>query len=205
MVNKKATPEKEEKRYAFQFSFRSLFLLSVSFLFILSWVFLLGILVGRGLLPNPIENLFFTKKKTVTNEVEKKNEVPSPIKIDELSFYHQLIDKKEKAKKNAAHTPLLKDQGKKTEKTKKGQTKNDIHRFHVQVAALNDEAKTKKEVERLTSLGYHAYYYRVLINGKVYYRIRCGPFSSIEKAKQYAKKLAKKEGFKPFIVYPQNK
>ena len=156
-------------------------------------------------MPDSIESLSFIKKKTVTNEAEKKNEDLSPIKIDELSFYHQLIDKKEKAKKNAAHTPLLKDQEKKIEKTKKEQTKNDIHRFHVQVAALNDEAKTKREVERLTSLGYQAYYYQVLINGKVYYRIRCGPFSSVEKAKQYAKRLADKEGFKPFIVYPQNK
>jgi len=57
-------------------------------------------------------------------------------------------------------------------------------------------------VERLTGLGYQTYYYQILINGKMYYRIRCGPFSNIEKAKQYAKRLANKEGFKPFIIYP---
>jgi cell division protein FtsN len=204
MVNKKSTPEKERKRHTFQFSFRSLFLLSISFFFILGWVFFLGILVGRGFLPNSIESFSHIKKKTVKEEAERKNEHVSPITIDELSFYKKLIDKKEKAKKTAPPAPLLKDQEKIIEKIKEGQLKKDIRSYRVQVAALKDKAKTKKEVERLTSLGYQAYYYQILINGEMYYRIRCGPFSTIEKAKQYAKRLANKEGFKPFIVYPNN-
>ena len=204
MVNRKSTPEKERKRHTFQFSFRSLFLLSISFFFILGWVFFLGILVGRGFLPNSIESFSPIKKKTVKDEAERKNEHVSPITIDELSFYKKLIDKKEKAKKTAPPAPLLKDQEKIIEKIKEGQLKKDIRSYRVQVAALKDKAKTKKEVERLTNLGYQAYYYQILINGEMYYRIRCGPFSTIEKAKQYAKRLANKEGFKPFIVYPKN-
>lgn len=204
MVNRKPTPEKERKRHIFQFSFRSLFLLSIGVFFVLGWVFFLGILVGRGLLPNSIENFSFIKKKIVKDETEKKNEHVSPIKIDELSFYNHLIDKKEEAKKKAPPATLSKNQVKKIEKTTLGQLKQEIRSYSIQVAALKDKAKTEKMVERLTRLGYQAYYYQILINGEMYYRIRCGPFSTIEKAKQYAKRLANKEGFKPFIVYPNN-
>jgi cell division protein FtsN len=204
MVNRKPTPEKERKRHTFQFSFKSLFLLSIGVFFVLGWVFFLGILVGRGLLPNSIENFSFIKKKIVKDETEKKNEDISPIKIDELSFYNHLIDKKEKAKKKAPPAALPKEQIKEIEKKQLGQLKKELRSYSIQVAALKDEAKTKKMVERLTTLGYQAYYYQIVINGDMYYRIRCGPFSTIEKAKQYAKRLANKEGFKPFIVYPHN-
>jgi len=204
MVNRKPPPEKERKRHTFQFSFRSLFLFSIGAFFVLGWVFFLGILVGRGLLPDSIENFSFIKKKIVKDETEKQNEHVRPIKIDELSFYNHLIDKKEKAKKKAPPATVSKNQVKKIEKTKLGQLKQEIRSYSVQVAALKDKAKTKKMVERLTRLGYQAYYYQILINGEMYYRIRCGPFSNIEKAKQYAKRLANKEGFKPFIVYPNN-
>jgi cell division protein FtsN len=204
MVNRKPTPERERKRHTFKFSFRSFFLLSIGVFFVLGWVFFLGILVGRGLLPNSIENFSFIKKKIVKDEIEKKKEHVSPIKIDELSFYNHLIDKKEEAKKKAPPATLSKNQVKKIEKTKLGQLKQKMRSYSIQVAALKDKAKTKKMVERLTRLGYKAYYYQILINGEMYYRIRCGPFSNIEKAKQYAKMLANKEGFKPFIVYPNN-
>ncbi len=156
------------------------------------------------MLPNSIENFSFIKKKIVKDETEKKNEHVSPIKIDELSFYNHLIDKKEKAEKKTPPATLSKNQEKKIEKTSLRKLKQEIRGYSIQVAALKDKAKTKKMVERLTRLGYQAYYYQILINGEMYYRIRCGPFSDIEKAKQYAKMLANKEGLKPFIVYPHN-
>ena len=205
MVNRKPTQEGERKKHTFQFSFRSFFLLSIGGFFVLGWVFFLGILVGRGLLPNSIENFSFIKKKIVKDETEKKNEHVSPIKIDELSFYNHLIDKKEKDKEKAPHATLSKNPVKKIKKTKLGKVKQEIRGYSIQVAALKDEVKTKKMVKRLTRLGYQAYYYQILINGDMCYRIRCGPFSTIEKTKQYAKRLANKEGFKPFIIYPRNK
>jgi len=64
-------------------------------------------------LPDSIENFSFIKKKIVKDETLKKNEDVRPIKIDELSFYNHLIDKKEKAKKKALPTALPKVQVKK--------------------------------------------------------------------------------------------
>ncbi|MBC8461166.1 MAG: SPOR domain-containing protein [Deltaproteobacteria bacterium] len=195
MVNIKSPSKKERKRYNFQFSLSSLLLLSITFLFVLGWVFSLGIMVGRGFLPSTIGSFSAVKEK-------KKNDQSKPIKEEELTFYNQLVDKKERAKKKALSKPLLNDQDRTTKKTKVEQSKEDVRNYSVQVAALKDKRRTEKLVERLTTSGYPAYYIQSLIKGKMYYRIRCGPFLNIEEAKKCGKRLADKEGFKPFIVYP---
>ena len=195
MVNIKSPSKKERKRYNFQFSLSSLLLLSITFLFVLGWVFSLGIMVGRVFLPSTIGSFSAVKEK-------KKNDQSKPIKEEELTFYNQLVDKKERAKKKALSKPLLNDQDRTTKKTKVEQSKEDVRNYSVQVAALKDKRRTEKLVERLTTSGYPAYYIQSLIKGKMYYRIRCGPFPNIEEAKKCGKRLADKEGFKPFIVYP---
>ncbi len=202
MVNKKSSKKRERKKYNFQFSFSSLLLLCVSFLFVLGWVFSLGIMVGRGFLPSSIESFIAVKEKTVKDEEVKEKDNLKPIKEEELTFYNHLIDKKEKAKKEVLPEPLLKDQDRTTKKTKVEQLKEDIRNYSVQVAALKDKGRTEKLAERLTRLGYPAYYNQSLIKGEMYYRIRCGPFPNIEEARKCAKRLADKEGFKSFIVYP---
>lgn len=205
MVNKKSTPKKERKRHIFQFSFKSGFLLSIGFFFVLGWVFFLGILVGRGLLPDSVETFSFIKKKIAKDEPKKQNDLVNPIQIDELSFYNQLIDKKEKAKKQVAPPTLVKHPDNKTEKKQLRQVKEETHNYSIQVVALKDKTETEKMVRRLIRLGYQAYYYQIMINGDIFYRIRCGPYSTIEKAKQYAKMLSDREGFNPFIVHSNNK
>jgi cell division septation protein DedD len=81
-------------------------------------------------------------------------------------------------------------------------TDEESHGYSVQIAALQDKGKTEKIVERLAGLGYRAYYRQTVINGETFYRVRCGPFATIEEARDYAKRLTTREGFKPFIVYP---
>ena len=136
------------------------------------------------------------------NKEKKEIDHPRPIKEEELTFYSQLVDKKDRVKKKAFSKPLLRDQERESKKTRVAQIREDIRNHSVQVAALKDKTKTEKMVAKLTRLGYPAYYYQTLINGKIYYRIRCGPFPTIEEAKKCAKRLVDKEGLKPFIVYP---
>ncbi len=124
-----------------------------------------------------------------------KNDHVSPIKIDELSFYDQLIDKKEKAKKKSPPATLLKHQVKKIEKKKIRQVKRDIRSYSVQVAALKNKAQTKKMVERLLRSGYQAYYYQIMVNGEIFYRIRCGPFSTLKKGQKKCKKAGRQRRF----------
>ena len=202
MVNKRSSPKKERKRYNFQFSFSSVLLLSITLLFILGWVFSLGILVGRGFLPSAMDTFSAFKEKIVQEDEKKKNDHLKPIKEEELTFYKELVDKKDKAKKRVISKSFLKDQDRETEKTKVTQSKEDVWSYIVQVAALKDKGEAGKMVGRLTRLGYPAYYYKSFINGEMYFRVRCGPFSNIDEAKKYARRLADKEAFKPFIVYP---
>ena len=80
---------------------------------------------------------------------------------------------------------------------------NNIGKYSVQVAALKDMDKTEKMVESLTGLGYQAYYYKTVINGEIFYRVRCGPYPNIEEAKKHAERLVIK-GFKPILVHLTN-
>lgn len=202
MVNIKSSPKKERKRYSFQFSLSSLLLISITFVFVLGWVFSLGIMVGRGFLPSAMDTFSAFREKIVQEDEKKKNDQLKPIKEEELTFYKELVDKKDKAKKRVLSKSFLKDQDRATEKTKVTQSKENIWNYSVQVAALKDKGEAGKMVGRLTRLGYPAYYYKSFINGEMYFRVRCGPFYNIDEAKKYARRLADKEDFKPFIVYP---
>ena len=205
MVNRKSSPKKERKKYTFQFTFSSLLLSSISLLFILAWVFSLGIMVGRGFLPGAIDTFSSIKERIMKDKEKKAIDHPRPIKEEELTFYNQLVDKKDRVKKKAFSKPLLRNQERASKKTRVAQIREDIRNHSVQVAALKDKTKTEKMVEKLTRLGYPAYYYQTLINGEMYYRIRCGPFPTEGEARKCAKRLADKEDFKPFIVYPTKK
>ncbi len=202
MVNKRSSPKKEKKRYTFQLTLSFLLLLSICLVFVLVWVFSLGIMVGRGFLPSAIEAFSSVNEEVTNDEEDKEIDHTRPIREEELIFYNRLISKKEETKERVRSSHVLKDKDK---EAKVEQLKEEIRSYSVQVAALKDKGKAEKMVERLVRLGYPTYYYQTLINDVMYYRIRCGPFQKIEEANKSAKRLADNEGFKPFIVYLTNK
>jgi cell division protein FtsN len=205
MANKKSSPEKPKKRYIFQFSLTSLLFSGIGFIFILVWVFALGIMVGRGFLPRSLERFWFFKSKAVSEEKGNKAKHVPLIKEEELTFYNQLTDKKSKARSEPPPQAHPRDQVRPQKRAKIAQGETDkAGKYRVQVAALKDKGKTEEMVERLIKSGYPAYSYKTLINGTVYYRIRCGPFTTVDQAKSFAARLIEKEGFKPFIVYPNS-
>ena len=199
MVNKRSSPKKEKKRYTFQLTLSFLLLLSICLVFVLVWVFSLGIMVGRGFLPSAIEAFSSVNEEVTNDEEDKEIDHTRPIREEELIFYNRLISKKEETKERVRSSHVLKDKDK---EAKVEQLKEEIRSYSVQVAALKDKGKAEKMVERLVRLGYPTYYYQTLINDVMYYRIRCGPFQKIEEANKSAKRLADKEGFKPFVIYP---
>jgi septal ring-binding cell division protein DamX len=205
MANKKSPPEKPKKRHVLEFSLTSLLFSGIGFIFILVWVFALGIMVGRGFLPRSMEGFWFFKGKAVSHEKGNKAKQVPLIKEEELTFYNQLTDKKSKAKSEAPRQAPPKDQVSPPKRAKIAQEGTDkAGNYRVQVAALKDKGQTEEMVERLIKSGYPAYYYKTLIKGTVYYRIRCGPYTTVDQAKSLAARLIEKEGFKPFIVYPDN-
>lgn len=65
--------------------------------------------------------------------------------------------------------------------------------YVVQIAALETEAKAKEMVGRLTRKGFPAYFYKVVVKGKAYYRVRCGVFKTEAEAVHIMRRLAEKE------------
>ncbi len=202
MTNKKSSSKKIKKRYMFRPTLGSLFLFCFGLIFVLAWVFCLGVIVGKNFLPTTFDTFSRTKETVVEVEEEKTTDHVEPIKEEELTFYNQLVNKKERAKKDVTSQVSVKEPVRKRKQTQVWQGEEDSRHYSVQVIALKDKEKTEQMVERLSRLGYQAYYYQTLINGETLYRVRCGPFYTIREAKKYAKRLADREGLKPFIVYP---
>jgi len=205
MVNKKSAPEKPKRGYILQFSLPSLLFSVIGCIFILVWVFALGIMVGRGFLPERMEVLWGSKKQEVNDKRgTKTNHVPL-IKEEELSFYNRLTDTKSAAR---SEPPAPAPREQRPEPSKKMKTAQEVPDklgvYRVQVAALKDREKTEQMVEELIKAGYPAYYSKTLIKGEVYYRVRCGPLSNADQAKSLAARLSEKQGFKPFIVSSQS-
>ncbi len=71
--------------------------------------------------------------------------------------------------------------------------------YTVQIASIEDKEKAEKLVIDLIGQGYDAYSYEVDVNGKIYYRIRCGRFPGRQEASDYARMLEKKAGLKGFV------
>ena len=202
MANKKSSSKKIKKRYTFQPTFGSLFLISLGLLFVLGWVFTLGIMVGRNYLPGILSAFSLTKEKLAKDGELKAGEKRLPIREEDLTFYNQLVNKKNSIQKERLAQPSAKKQESTIKNKKIERVKETIRGYSVQVAALKDNGETEKMVEKLKRLGYQAYFYQTLINSTVFYRIRCGPFATVEEAKRCAKRLTDKERLKPFIVYP---
>ena len=202
MTNKKSPAKKVKKRYTFQPTLGSLLLFCFGLVFILTWVFCLGIIIGRNFLPITFNTFSRTKETVVELEEEKTTDLVEPLKEEELTFYDQLVNKKERAKKEVTSLHSVKEPDGKRSQTQAWQGEEDSRHYSVQVIALKDKEKTEQMVERLSTLGYQAYYYQTLVNGEIFYRVRCGPFYTVQEAKKYAERLTDREGLKPFIVYP---
>jgi cell division septation protein DedD len=201
MANKKAVP-KIRKRYAFRPTLSTLLLLCFGVLFLLAWAFTLGVMVGRNLLPLPFSSLSSTGETAAQERKETTADHFEPIKEEDLTFYDQLVPKEERVRKEVTAEPPASARVIKKKATPLKGTSEKSHRYSVQIAALQDKGKTEEMVERLAGLGYRAYYRQTVINGETFYRVRCGPFNTIDEARDYAKRLTAREGFKPFIVYP---
>ena len=185
MANKKSSPRKIKKRYTFRPTLSNLLVLCFGVLFLLAWVFTLGLMVGRNLM----------RRKTTADHFE-------PIKEEDLTFYDQLVHEKERPGKEVTVEPQTSVRELKKKERPAKKVGEESHRYSVQVAALQDKGKTEKMVEELKRLGYRAYYRQTRINGETFYRVRCGPFNTEKEARDYAKRLTARQGFKPFIVYP---
>ena len=160
-------------------------------------------------------------KDMVNNkETPGKNAKSKTTSDPELVFFDRLSSKKEEVKKK--WTP--KKENRKVKEEPPGSKKNsprhvkgekeiqrssdnvtrpdpagDGFHFTVQIASLADGDQAEKMIKQLNRRGYPAYFYEVRIDGKMFYRVRCGKFANRTEAKKYAEKLVIEEGIKGFV------
>ncbi len=199
---------------------RSVFLWSLFLLFLLFWVFVLGIFVGKGALTGLMPELknpfkIFQEMAVPKEEYEYKKPKEDP----KLIFYDNLMNKKNEAIENNVppkkekqpeqEVTLSKDESAADEQDAHEIRKEITHKalpevipgemFSVQIASIRDPGSAEKLVKELVNKGFDAYYYIATVRGEKTYRVMCGRFGSRSDAIEYAKKLAKNTGYKGFV------
>lgn len=221
---KKVSPKKESSRK--QTRKRLIFWIGVS-LFVCVWMFVLGILVGREMVPvkfdiEKLQNeLAALKEAVIKKELDQyKIESNTDDSKTNMGFYETL--KKSGGEVKLKNDPIkhqkksnpkkLASLGKKKMSAQKispapidktsssKETTKNSKKFTIQVASLKDSKVADKLVNRLKNGGYPAYRSIGKVPGKgIWYRVRVGDFKSRSEAGSTLKRL-KKEKIDGIIV-----
>jgi len=219
-MSNKTNPSKKTK-YQIELSSMSLVFWAVCILFFMGWIFVLGVLVGRGFLPanTAIVDLKaqVIKLQEMVARTKRADQKPQAKEhIDpELRFYDKLESKKEDERKPFPELPPEPPKSEKAAKpadTALGDVKADIakkdssvkkqdmakssdpFRYVIQIAALDEKANAEDMVRKLSGRGVEAYVQETVVKGKLFYRVRCGKFATKEEANDYAQNLPKEAG-----------
>ncbi|MBL0731322.1 MAG: SPOR domain-containing protein [Desulfosarcina sp.] len=202
---KKTSPEPNKKGSLLQFSI--LFFTS-------AWMFILGVLVGRGYDPVQIDIKSLQNRLA---ELSKKEQ--NYYKIDQdaasdktsLGFYEDLKKTTKKDSKNritsslSSKKPLKKKtysvrgtiDNKKSDTTKKNKVQKN---YTIQVASLKDSKIADKLVANLKKRGYPAYKLKAVVPDKgTWFRIRIGSYKDKADARTIINRL-KKDKFNVMLV-----
>jgi cell division septation protein DedD len=229
MPFKKTETKERSKRYRLELSRTSFFFWCLGSLFLLAWIFLLGIFVGRGFLPQGIKTLSKLRLPIAKFQDMVGNKKTADLdgikgldKDPEFEFYDKLSGKKGEVvnkskpgtKKAGAQIKLGKRFGNEVpEKSQSdfgqggGQTglttginaTETVGTYTVQVASLESENKAVRMADRLKKRGYPAYIHEVSIKDKTYYRVKCGKFNDRKEADDFKSLLAQKEKINGFV------
>jgi hypothetical protein len=185
----RSSSKKEGRRYRIELTPVSAFLWSLGLLFLLSWIFVLGIMVGRGFIPDAVSLLSDLK-----GQINRLQEIAGRNRADEgprrepnsepkLDFYDQLSAEKEPVMKSRSpeQAPAVRPEG--------PPARDPAGRYTVQFASMGEREKAEAMIRRLTTGGHPVYYHEVKIKGKNYFRVLSKKIMSLEEAKDYAKKV----------------
>jgi cell division septation protein DedD len=214
----KKTKKEARKTYRFEMTPLSLCFWSLCLLFLLSWIFVLGIFVGRGFLPGGADLLTELKGRMDKLQTAVMPREPSKTRTEnreeedpKLAFYERLSSRKNAvrmgveppkeapAEKNPAGARQKGAEKNPSASNRQGITSGASFQYTVQLASLGEKVRANAVIQRLRDQGYEAYVTEAVVGGKVYYRVRCGHFLTREEAGQHARKLAKEAGFKGFV------
>jgi cell division protein FtsN len=222
MTEKKADA-KSRKKYLLQLTSKGFFL-GLCLLFLISgWMFVLGVLVGRGTAPvnfdiQALQKELLALKESMVKQEKKAMETDSAKTGDKssLEFYEALKKKGkdeqiqiiEKKTPPAAPPPSTLTSQKRVSKSKDTQEKKTLAgvkpspsgALAVQVASTKDAASAEALVKKLMQLGYAGFSTKAEIPDKgTWYRVRVGPYRTKAEAEQMLQELTK-DTFKGIIV-----
>ena len=189
-------------------TFKSLIFWGGGVLFLLVWTFTLGILVGRGHISFGIMKDKIAGVQGMAGEEDlplsgtEKKAVEDP----KFAFHEELCSKKAEATRKKRSKPTKQSIPKKTpKKIGKGiEVKKEVakpaHPYVLQIGSFGDKGKSTVLVNRLKKLGYPAYSMMANVDGRLYYRVKCGPFKTEKMADAFKKKLAEKQDIHGFVT-----
>ena len=215
---------RSKKKYFMQLTGKGFFLTLCLFFLISGWMFVLGVLVGRGTAPvnfdiQALQTELMALKESMIKQENRVIET-APGKTDSkaaFDFYEVLkgqkideeiqIPAKEK-EPLVATLPELKSSKQEIE-SKPSQEDRSISsikkavkggRIAVQVASTKDPNSADTMVSKLKEMGYDAFRTVAEISGRgTWYRVRVGPYQTKPDAEQVLRKL-RKEAFEGIIV-----
>ncbi len=198
-----------KKTYRFNFTLKSLFFWGIGFLILIIWMFVLGILVGRG-------DLSFVQVKDKlagVAEIGPEKKDPSALgKMDDdlkLEFYEELCAKKETATRNSRkNRPGTRESAPEKDpvavtdkKTVRHKTLGKCDRgYLLQIGSFQDKNRARDLTRKLAEKDYHAFFSKADVDGKTFYRVKCGPFNTVAKADELKRVLAAREKIKGFVT-----
>ncbi|MFZ0451805.1 MAG: SPOR domain-containing protein [Desulfatiglandaceae bacterium] len=217
MAKSQKKSQRQKKPHTLTLTARASFFWGLCLFFLLAWIFVLGIFVGRGFIPDGVRGISELKAQVAKLQgmlLLKKVPDPEPAKGDfedpKLAFYENLsIKKKEVARRGRSTDETPKGNKPKTANkistvdkpsTTKETPSTSAYRLTVQVASLENQDKAKALVKKLSDKGFPAYSYEAQVKGKPRYRVRSGRFRTTGEAEQYAQKLFKALKIKGFTI-----
>ena len=212
-------------KYMLQMTRKGVFLGICLFFFISAWMFILGVLVGRGTAPvhfdiEVLQNELIALKESIIKQEQDKQRADAALveKKQELDFYEALKGTKQEeelklkpqeqkikppaAKKAPTKTLAARKNAPTSLKKKTAAEKSSASKgsYTVQVVSTKDSRAADQVVKKLQKKGYRAYKVKAEITGKgTWFRVRVGGFSSRSEADRMYKKLSK-EGYKGMVV-----
>jgi cell division protein FtsN len=216
MAQKRWGSEKRSRKYQIEFTPLSITLWGGCLIFVLAWIFVLGILVGRGFLPGAMTALSDLKNQIGALQQmvsrEKSQDLAPSKKSDfdpKLAFYDKLSSKKVETPKDTV-PPRRPEKSTRQETIAKKPRPSQVSspkreasvlkgKYTVQLASFDEKNKAEKLIGDLVQRGYQAYSHEAKVKGTTYYRVRCGKFPSRKAAEDYAWKLRREVGLKGFV------
>lgn len=201
-----------------------------SLLFVSIWMFILGILVGRGTAPvpfdiNTLQNELKHLKAAALKKEENRFKILSDPENKGLEFHDELkkkttravsrktvlrskkgVTKKSKTSDNRVIQKTADTAGKKNLKQGAGdKNRRAESTLTIQVASFKNRQDAESLVLRLKKKGYPAYRALGVVPEKgIWYRVRVGHFNSRQEARKTVARL-KGARFKPIILGENNK